>query len=81
MIVRNISVRFGSALVETTPFDGVANIGGKEKNIVGLRMKNLTDADCVGSVDLVFLNKDGLEFFKRKLNEMENMWDEPLDEE
>jgi hypothetical protein len=75
VIIRNISIHFGNALVETTPFTGDANVGGEEANICGLRMKNLTDADCVGAIDLVFLNRQGLEFFKRKLSEMEDKWE------
>lgn len=75
MITREIKIMFGQGLVETTPFNGDANIGGEGAKIAGLRMKNLTDADCVGAIDLVFLNKNGLEFFKRKLNEMEENWE------
>lgn len=66
---------FGQGLVETTPFEGVATVDGNTVKIAGLRMKNLTDAECVGAIDIVFLNKNGLEFFKRKLSEMEENWE------
>lgn len=66
---------FGQGLVETTPFKGDATVDGNIVKIAGLRMKNLTDAECVGAIDIVFLNKNGLEFFKRKLSEMEENWE------
>lgn len=75
MITRDIKIMFGQGLVETTPFCADANMNGEEVKIAGLRMKNLTDAECMGSIDLVFLNKNGFEFFKRKLNEMEENWE------
>ena len=75
MIIRDISIRFGNALIETTPFVADAKVGCEDVKIAGLRMKNLTDSDCVGVVDLVFLNKNGLEFLKRKLSEMEQNWE------
>lgn len=78
MIIRNTEIRFGNALIDTTPFDADATIGGQPTRIAGIRMKNITDADCVGVVDLVFLNKNGLEVFKRKLQEMEEIWDKPI---
>ena len=78
MIVRDISIRFGNALIETTPVVADANVGGEPCVVGALKMKNITDADCVGRVELIFLNKNGLEFFKRKLSEMENIWEEEL---
>lgn len=78
MIVRQISIRFGNALIETTPIIGDTNVGGEPCVVGALKMKNITDADCVGCVELVFLNRNGLEFFKRKLSEMENIWNEEL---
>ena len=66
MITREIKIMFGQGLVETTRFTGGANIDGDGVEIAGLRMKNLTDAGCVGAIDLVFLNKNGLEREKQE---------------
>ena len=51
MIIRDIAIQFGHGLIETTPFVADVTVGGEKTVVAGLKMKNITDADCVGSIN------------------------------
>lgn len=75
MIRRFIDVIFGNGLVETTPFSMDVK---KEYDTLagfGVSMKNLTDAECVGDIKLMFIDDASYDFFIRKLNEAKLMRD------
>lgn len=81
MIRRFIEVIFGNGLVETTPFVADAKVvDGTEKKVFGVSMKNLTDADCVGDIKLIFNSPKDVEFLVRKISESLEMYKKEQEE-
>lgn len=80
MIRRFVEVIFGNGLVETTPFCADAKVAdGSDKTVFGVSMKNLTDADCVGDLKLIFNSPRDVEFLVRKINEALEMYKQEMD--
>jgi len=78
MIKRVIEIIYGNNLINTTPLTCDISKCGEASTGFGLSLKNITDADCVGDIKLIFLDDKAYEFFLRKLAEAKAMKDQEV---